>query len=184
MRNLDPSLATALSNSVIIPAILVMLSFRSGTKYIWSGSGNLSYNGQTYLGVGSLGSVELISEGIDVRADGTSIKLSGIDPSIQAECLLDIQLGSPAKIWFALLANGLSIIGAPYLLFNGTVDQPIITVAPAEVSIQLRLENNLINLQRASNRRYTSADQRIEHPNDCAFGWVELMNDIALRWGS
>ena len=184
MRNLDPSLAAALSNSVIIPAILVMLTFKSGTRYMWSGSGNLIYNGQTYLGVGALGTVESISEGIDVRADGTSIKLSGIDPTIQAECLTDIQLGAPAKIWFALLANGLNIIGIPYLLFNGTVDQPVVTVSPSEVSIQLRLENNLINLQRASNRRYTSADQRIEHPNDCAFGWVELMNDIALLWGT
>ncbi|WP_263377694.1 hypothetical protein [Granulicella paludicola] len=183
-RALDPALAAALSAGVIVPAILLMLTFKSGTRYVWSGVGNLVYDAQTYLGVGSLGSIGTIIEGTEVKADGTSVKLSGIDPVLQGECLTDIQLGAPAKIWFALFSEGTTLIGAPYLLFAGAVDKPTVIASPGEVTISLALENSLINLQRANQRRYTSADQREVYPTDTAFGWVEQLQDQALSWGA
>lgn len=184
MRNLDSTMAAALSAGVIRPAILVMLTLASGTQYIWSGVGNLVYNAQTYVGVGSLGSLGTITETTELQADGTTVKLSGIDPVLYSDCMTDIKLGAPANIWFALLANGTTLIGAPYLLFSGVVDKPTITVAPDDITITLALENELINLQRPSMRRYTSADQRIAFPFDTGFGWVETLNDIALVWGN
>jgi len=184
MRDLDPALASALSNGIIMPAILCMLTFASGTKYVWSGVGNLVYETQTYTGVGSLGTLGSINEGIEVKADGTTVKLSGIDPVLQAECMADIQLGAPAKIWFALFTQEGALIGAPYLIFSGSVDRPIVTVSPGEIAITLSLENKLIDLQRANQRRYTSADQRIAYPTDIGFAWVEILNDQALIWGT
>jgi len=182
-RQLDPSLASALSDGIIYPIVLVMLTFASSTKYVWSGVGNFVYNGNTYLGVGSLGSISTISEGSEVQADGINLKLSGIDPVFMGECMADIQLGAPAKVWFALVSEG-AIIGSPYLIFSGNVDQPKFNTSADECSITLSLENELVNLQRASQRRYTSADQRNFYPNDTAFGWVEQLNDQALVWGT
>lgn len=183
-RALDPAMAAALSNGIIVPAILMMLQFRTGTRWIWNGIGDFVYNAQTYKGVGSLGKIGAISEGTELKADGVTVMLSGIDPILQAECMTDIQLGAPAKIWFALFYNGTSIIGAPYLLFSGTVDRPTITISSETISISLELENKFIDLQRATQRRYTSADQRLRYPDDTAFSWVETLNDQALLWGT
>lgn len=52
------------------------------------------------------------------------------------------------------------------------------------LTIELALENRMIDLQRAINRRYTAANQHIQYPNDTAFNWVETLSDQALRWGS
>lgn len=99
------------------------------------------------------------------------------------EALNDIRLGGPVKIWVGLMAGG-SFIGTPYLVFRGTVDQPTVTTSPETgTSITLALENRLSNMQRASNRKYTSADQRIEFPDDIFFAFVEILQSIALREG-
>jgi hypothetical protein len=173
----------SLLSSPIRPGFLALLTFRTAVEYVWSGLGNLVYAGNTYRGVGSLGRIGSVSESTEVRAIGTTVTLSAIDPALLSECLNDIQLGAPAKIYFALFDASLNILGTPYPLFIGTVDQPVIQIGVNEMAISLKLENKLANLQRANMRRYTAADQRHYYPNDDAFNWVELLNDLALKWG-
>ena len=183
-RDLDPDLAAALSYGLIIPELLVELTFKSATKYVWSGPGNIVYDAQTYIGVGSLGKMGAVTEGVEVKADGTSLTLSGIDPTLLNESLTDILPGAPATISFGLLTQNVVLIGAPYQLFAGTMDQPKVTVGEKTISITIALENCMIDLSRPSQRRYTGADQRLYYPTDCAFDWVPQLIDIALNWGS
>lgn len=182
-RNLDSAFATALSSGLIQPFFMAQLTFNSQTEYIWTGVGNLVYNSQTYIGVGSFAKMGSIKEGTDVQAYGTSVTLSGIDPVLLAECMNDIKPGAPAKLWFGGLSNG-NIVGTPYLLFSGTMDQPSVSVGVDTISITLALESRMMNLSIPSNRRYTSADQRLKYPTDIGFSWVEQLNDLALSWGS
>jgi hypothetical protein len=183
MRDLDPSMQAALEAGVLVPALLAQITFVSGTEYIWSGVGPLVYGGNTYSGVGSLGTIGAISEGVEVKAAGTSVTLSGIDPTLYADSMDDIVTGQPAKIWFALLANG-AIIGAPFLAFSGLTDLPTVSEDGETISITINLENRLTNLQRANARRYTSADQRIKYPTDTFFAFVEALCNTANMWGS
>ena len=182
-RNLDSSMSAALSAGLIIPVLLCQLTFRSATRYIWTGVGNLVWDAQTYSGVGSLGKIGAIQEGVDVQADGTQVTLSGIDPTLLGECLTDIQVGAPAIFYFGLMANATTLIGSPYKLFAGTVDVPTVSPGADTISISLTLESRMVDLSRPTLRRYTSADQRIQYPDDIGFAWVEQLNDIALNWG-
>lgn len=183
-RNLDPATLAELSAGNVNPAFLVSLQFTSGVQYVWSGIGQIAYGGNIYQGVGSLGEISAISEGSEISAKGIALTLSGIDRTLLADCNADIQIGAPASVLFGLLTSGLQFIGSPYTIFGGTVDQSKISVGGDKLSISLALENKLIDLQRASNRRYTAADQRLRYPTDIGFNWVEPLNDIALRWGS
>lgn len=184
MRNLDPTLLAAMESGFIMPVFFAMLTFRTSTRYVWTGAGSISFNGQTYLGIGSLGQVGGVNEGVQVKAEGTSVTLSGIDPALLNECMTDIQLGAPATLWFGLMTNTRLLIGTPYKLFSGSIDKPTVSVGAATISITLNLESRLIDLSRPSNFRYTTADQHIAYPNDSAFTWVEILNDQALIWGS
>jgi hypothetical protein len=167
---------------VLQPAWLLQITFKSQTVYCWSGPGSLVWNGQTFKGVGDLGKVGDISEGVSTQASGTTVTLSGIDPLILGECMTDIQLGATARIWKGAWSNG-AIVGTPYQIFRGQVDKPSFDVSSKTLAITLALESRIVNLQRASSRRYTSADQRVNYPTDSAFGWVEQLNDLALVWG-
>jgi hypothetical protein len=77
-RNLDPTLAAGLSAGLIQPVVLVSLTLKSGVENVWSGIGDLVWNGITFSGVGYLGSIGPIGEGSAVKADGTTVTLSGI----------------------------------------------------------------------------------------------------------
>ena len=182
MRNLDPQMAVGLQAGVIVPAFFAQITFKSQTSYVWTGYGPFAWAGNTYLGVGALAGIGDITEGIEVKADGTSVSLSGIDPDLYAESMADIQVGAPAYLWFALLAQG-QILGQPYMIFGGYVDKPTVSTGDNEITITLALETRMTNLQRANCRTYSSADQRVKYPNDSAFAYVEQLNDIAVNWG-
>lgn len=173
----------ALAAGVIVPAIMADLTFVTGTQYVWSGVGSLTYAGNTYTGVGTLGSIGTISEGVDVKANGTTVTLSGIDATLYGDCMNDIQLGASAKLRLALLSQG-AIIGTPQLIFSGLIDQPTVSEGGDTISITLALETRMTNLQRPRMIRYSSADQRLRCPTDNSMQFIEQLNDEALIWGT
>ena len=107
-----------------------------------------------------------------------------LGPRMMHEALADIRLGAPAKIWLAMFDGGPALLGSPYLIFRGVVDKPNIKISPDGSTITIALENRLINLQRANNRKLTSADQRIYFPNDNGFAYVEILQEMSLQEGS
>lgn len=182
-RNVSSPLLAAVTGNQFAPIFLLDLTLSSGVQYVWSGVGTLAWNGHNYLGVGSLGNVGAVSEGVEVKAEGTTVTLSGIDSTLLNDCLNEIQLGAPATIWFGALSVAGALVGTPYPLFVGTVDKPLIPIGPDTISISLALETRMSNLQRPTNRRYTAADQRYHYSDDIGFSWVEPLNDVAQRWG-
>jgi hypothetical protein len=181
-RTADSTLQAALAASGIAPVFLADLAFTSGLQHAWTGVGELAWNGNTYLGVGSLGSIGGVTEGVSVHAAGTSVTLSGIDSTLLADCLGDIQIGAPATLWLGAWQNG-ALVGTPYKWFGGTVDKAPIVTSPKTIAITLSLESRMSLLQRGTNRRYTATDQRRYYPDDMGFDWVEIYNDTADRWG-
>ncbi|MGF7180381.1 hypothetical protein [Tunturiibacter psychrotolerans] len=182
-RALDPAMEAALAAGVIQPFFMAILSFKSSIQYVWTGYGNLVWNSQTYLGVGSFASVGTIAESTEIEATGISLTLSGIDPVLEGDSQNDMVPGAQANLYFGLLANG-AIIGSPYMVFGGAMDKATIDMGPDTMSITIDIESRMIDFTRASNRRYTSADQRLYFPTDTAFDQVPALNDQALIWGS
>ena len=186
-RNLDPAFAASLTARNVALAFLSMITFASSTQYVWSGVGPLSWGGNTFLGVGSLGYVGAVAGGTEVKATGTQVALSGIDPVFLGEAMADVHLGAPATIWLASFDTSTGrpvMIGAPDVLFAGFVDKPPVAFGVEKIAIALMLEDEMINHERASCRRYTNDDQAVKYPDDTAFLHVEQLNDLALRWGS
>jgi hypothetical protein len=181
-RNLPTPMIVAITSNDATLCILVDLTLMTGVQYVWSGVGTVVWNGHAYQGVGALGSIGDITESTDGKADGTSVGLSGVDPAILNDCLNEIKLGAPTTIWFGVLSEG-ALLCDPYPLFKGTVDKPNVPINPDDIKITLALENRMSNLQRASNRRYTTADQRYYYPNDSFFNFVETLSDVAVVWG-
>lgn len=181
-RNIDSGLMAAMSSGHLVPAFFAQLGFRSTTEYVWTGVGPLVVDAQTYTGLGSLAKLGAVSEDIDVNAQGTVVTLSGIDPTILNECLTDIKSGAIANIWVGAFSGGTLI--ARYLMFSGVVDKPEVSVQVDTISISLALESRLLDLGRATQRRYTAADQNSVFPTDTAFNWVEILSDASWNWGS
>lgn len=182
-RNLDSPTQQQLQANQIYLAFLLQITFTTGTYYLCTLPNNLSWNDQTWVGTGSLGQVGEIAEGTNIQAYGTSVTLSGIDPTLLADCLSDIQIGAAAILYVAFFTPSMALVTAPTCVFSGQVDKPGIQCGAESVAITLNLESPMIRLQRGSFRRYTTPDQHIDHPGDTGFDWVPSLNFLALQWG-
>lgn len=118
--------------------------------------------------------------GLAVYYEGTPVT----NTSLLYEAMSDVRVGAAAKIWFGFLSAAGAIVGQPFLAFSGMVDEPDVKDDPEGTKIVLALENRLRNLQRASQRRYTAADQKLDYRNDSGLNFVEMLQEISLVWGS
>lgn len=190
-RSMDAALASAFSSKRLYPLFLVDLPINNDTIHVWSGVGNFTWNGNTYLGVGSLGTITPATEGTDITAQGASISLSGVNKAYVNDALSDVQLGAVATIWMgALDPDTVTLIGQPVVMFRGLVDAPTVSIpatqsddgTPATSTITIPLESRLATLGSGQQRKYSRADQNLKYPDDTAFNWVSLMNYLALKW--
>lgn len=181
-RNADSGLLTAFASGLLVPAIFAQLGFRSSTQYAWSGVGPIIVDAQTYSGVGSVTNVGAVVEGLDVQAAGTTLTMNGIDPAILDECMTDIKSGGVGRLWVGAF-SGLTL-AARYLWFDGVIDKATVNQSDTTSGITLALESRLLDLGRATIRRYTAADQNDVYPTDTSMNWVEILSDAAFNWGS
>jgi len=63
------------------------------------------------------------------------------------------------------------------------MDEMNIDEGPDFGTIELKVENKLIDLERARVRRYTSGYQKSKFPNDKGLDFVEDLQDKEIVWG-
>ena len=184
-RPLTSGLMAAIQANVVRPALFVEGHFVSGIVYMWTGIGNITWNGHTWIGVGSLGGITPIEEGGNVEAKGITLSLSGIDQSLLADALQELQQGLPVLVYLGTFDNASppNLIADPFTAWAGRMDQPTIDVAGDSATISINCENRLIDMDVAVDRRYTIDDQQMDFPGDLGFQWVNALQSRMLIWG-
>src|ERR1700722_9280600 len=183
-RNITPAVLAAFSSNQFQPALFVQMQFTTSTVYVWTGFGSITWNGQTWIGVGGLLSVgDGIEDGSSVEARGITLTLSGIDPTLLPDCMSDVQLGLPVTIWMAAMSGG-APIPDPVMLWSGAMDQPALSVNANEARINLACENLLVSMRTPADRRYTTQDQQMDWPGDLGFIVVDALQEISIYWGT
>jgi hypothetical protein len=183
-RNLDTSLKTALQADVVLPRLLIKADFDSGTVYLWSGNGDLSWDGQTWSGASSLLHVTSMEEGTEIKANGTNIVLSGIPSDMLSLALSEQYQGRSVVIYLGAIDSSNTFVTDPIILFRGFMDIMSINESAETATIGVTVENRLIDFERPRVFRYTSEDQKIKYPDDLGFDFVNDLQDKKIRWGS
>jgi hypothetical protein len=177
------AMAVQLSASHIRPLFLMSAQFTDGTIYVWSGMGTLSWNGQTWIGLGTLGTISGVEESSEIKANNVTFTLSGIDPSLLGEALNQARQGYPVTLWFGFLDDQLNVVADPVQAYSGRMDVPVIEEGSDTSTISLTVENRLIDLNRTKERRYTDQDQQIDFPGDTGFRYVAALQNWNGVWG-
>lgn len=182
-RDISTGFKTEIEADALCPIRLIKAEFDSGTVFLWSGIGVISYNGDTYLGAGHLLEISEIKEEQDLRSNGTSFKLSGVDSSLTAIALNEKVRGREISVYESVLDDIGQIVGEPYLSFSGAMDSMSMSENGAESSISIMAENDLSDLTIVRERRYTPEDQKAVYPDDRGLDFVPKIQDIELTWG-
>jgi hypothetical protein len=172
--------ATAVLNR---PALFFEAVFISATLRLWSGIGDISWNGQTWLGNGWLGFPSGAEETEEIQASGLQIFLSGVPQAILSLVLQEIKQGASGKLYLGFLNNSGAVISDPYLLFDGLADTGVINESVESANISINYESKLIDFERSREFRYTHESQRFWFPTDRGFEYVSSLQDWTGFWG-
>jgi len=194
-RFLTTAMQAALCAPVLRCALLANLQFADNTIYVWSGIGPITWNGNTYQGVGTLGEISTISEDSTIEAKSVVFSLSGIPADLVSEVLWETRILRRAQAYFALWDDTGNLIANPVLSYQGKMDQPSISDDGQTCSISISTENVLVDLNRPCYRRYTNDDQQIDlaatltrlglpaNTVDTGFRWVAGLQEQITFWG-
>ena len=182
-RNLTAAQLAEITAQNMRPAIFCQLLFTSGFIYLWSGIGSISWNGQTWQGVGTYGNISAIPESADLTALGIKLTLSGIPASLITSALGEVRQGSPVIIYQGFLTPTGGVVSNPNNAWSGRMDVCEIAEAGETAVISITAESRLLDLNRSRERRYQKQDQAIDFPGDTGFDFVPSLQELSLVWG-
>ena len=184
-RNINPESLAALQTGNVRLAILISMAISSGTAYVWTGYGNIVYNGNTYLGMGTLLNISNIAESNTVVSQGVTLTLDGVSPDNISQALTDVPQGGAVYIYLVFMTAANAIIGVPITTFSGQTDGITINENPdGDCSVSLDVENRLTQLQRDRTFRWTMAQQAELYPGDQGFLYTANLQDYVALWGA
>ena len=150
---------------------------------VWTGMGDLTYDSETYTGVGDLLSISEIKETSDVSATGINVALTGVKSSLIAVAKNHEYQGRELTVRLGAFDEAGSLIADPVIIFSGFMDTMTIAEAGEYSTITIAVENKLVAFERSRVRRYTAEDQKIDHPTDKGFEYVTDIVEKEIIWG-
>ena len=207
-RVLPTTIVDALDDNVIYPFFAVEMNFDADNVLrLWTGVGTLTFEGVSWTGAGTLLGISSVEETKEIAAKGANISITGLPSEVLALALSTPYQGRTCKIYFGMFAKGsLQKESANFILledgsrieledrstglteiFTGYMDQMNVSEDAQTGTIQVSVENKLIDLERARVARYTAEYQRSRNiagaSTDAGFDFVADMQDQKLAWG-
>ena len=186
-RALTSSTLNNIGLNIVYPFFAVELKFDgSQTLRMWTGVGTLTLtDGTEWFGSGNLITISEVDETSQISAKGAEITLSGIPSSVISLALSEPYQGRECNIYFGTFDNGDQTTAPKNFneIFSGYMDQMNIEESSDTATIQLKVENKLIDLERARIARFTSAYQKSKYPSDNGLNFIESMQDKKINWG-
>jgi hypothetical protein len=182
-RNLTTAVSNQLSAGELQPFFAIKLNFDSGSLKLWTGYGDITVDSETYTGGGQFLGISSVEETVEVAARGVTMSLNGIDASLITLALTENYQTRSAKVFLGVISSG-AVVADPYLVFDGRMDVMTIDDGGETATISMTAESRLIDLERPKLRRYTSEDQKLNHPDDIGLDFVASLQEKEIAWGS
>jgi len=181
-RELPTNLQANLDDNVVYPFFAIEMFFDGNTLRTWTGMGDLVYDGNTWIGSGSLLAVSTVEETNEISVRGVTLNLSGIPSELISLALSTPYQGRVCNVYLGMLDKVLDTYDLTPI-FSGYMDKMDISEAAETCSIEMAVENKLIDLERARVSRFTSGYQKSLYPNDLGLDFVESLQDRPISWG-
>ena len=182
-RSLTSGMQSAVTADLVRPILLVQCAFDSGNLNLWNGIGDLTVDSVDYVGAGTLLSVGEISETSELAANGLNVALSGVTEPLISKARDEDYQGRELKVLMGAMDDSNSVIADPVIIFSGFMDTMVINDGAETATIQVTVENRLIEFERNRVRRYTAEDQKIDYPNDKGLEFVAEIAEKEITWG-
>ena len=148
-----------------------------------TGTGTATIN---WFGVGDLGAISQVEEGLDVSPYAITLTLSGLDSTIASAALTEDYFMHPATIYIGVLDPATDLlITNPTQIWAGYMDQMNMSVgADGGDGIELICESELSRFNRSLNLMYTNVAQQEKSTGDLFFNHIHKVQGAKINWGA
>jgi hypothetical protein len=192
MAEFPLAIAAQLAGNTVRAAPLVHFDFRTTPMRLWPGFGPLEAAGETWLGLGDLGSISGTGAGPGQVVEEMAFSLAG-GPELLANFAEDAEeaTGREVEVWLQFFDEGWAPLDDPFQIFWGVMgplkvergesgDDPL--TARATRLLSVTAANAFINRGRPSYGFFTDRDQKARKPGDNIFLNIARMSEIKVRW--
>jgi len=184
-RGFPAAVATALAQQNVAIVTFAKLEFPSGIVYLHNSLGSYTWGGHDWLGVGDLGSISQVEEGLDVSPYAITLTLSGLDATISGAALTEDYYLHGVTVYLGVLDTDDVLIDTPTQIWAGFMDQMNMTVgADGGDAIQLVAESELSRFNKSLNLMYTNTAQQERSSGDLFFNFLHRIEGAKINWGS
>ncbi len=181
-RGLPASVVTELEAPILRLEYLFEGDFQTAPLRLWTGLGDLSWSGKTWLGNGWLQEPGAFREISGRNSDGVTIELSGVPSEIISVILSDTIRTSNGAVYLAFFNDADSLIHVQPM-FVGELDRVVAREDPFRPEIQISYEPKSARIRVPREERWTHEAQRAEDPTDKGFEYVTFLLQQRIYWG-
>lgn len=206
-RDLNADTISEINKATVFPFFAVELLFDGGQILrLWTGHGTLVLPDTTqWAGAGTLLGISRVEETSELAVKGATLTLSSVPSNVLALALVEPYQGRVCRLYFGTFTEGTLVQeNSAYILlqdgtriglegsnrrtafneiFSGYMDQMNIEETGDTSTIELKIENKLIDLERARVARYTSGYQKSVYAGDLGLDFIEDLQDKPISWG-
>lgn len=182
-REIDPDVKALLTSGASFSvALLVDIEFPEPYRLRFTTKlDNIEFNGQTFFGLGSLGSVSMPSQDGELSPAEYEVVLSGISDEILEAATQLNYLNHKATAYVQYMTEEFVDVGTPRILWQGLTDGANINYGKNS-SVMVRIKDRLVDWSRPRIEYYNNGDQRAKYPNDRGFEFVAQVAKKDAKW--
>jgi hypothetical protein len=162
--------------------LAVAFDFPSGAARFWTGIGDISISGDTYLGAGTLGSISMPEERSSLSFESKVYRLAGVDPSLVSESDIDDSFGRSVTEYFGFLnPDTRQLIDTPEVNWEGRIDS-MRRVDGSNPLIEVKAEHRLVMLDQTDDWCFTHEHQQQFYAADLGFDRIPTLELKQITW--
>jgi hypothetical protein len=177
-RTIPSAILTALAQPEVQPFYAVEFMFDTAPVRLWTGYGDRTIDGETYLGAGSLLAISGLEEAGDMSAKGVSVTLSSLPASLISLAWQEPFMRRKARILF-----GVQNVDDFVEVFSGYMNEMPIEDSAESGTISVLIDSKIVETERSRDIRYTHESQQTLYPGDTFFSYVADLADKEVMWG-
>lgn len=177
------SMLDAMEQPNVCLVLAAEIDFPSGVTRVHTGTGQIIVNGQTFLGVGTLGEVGAVTEENTTSSSTMSMTLNGLDLTLVGETLNEECVGRNVTVYVAAMSQTNGAIIAANILFEGFIADSALQAGNTN-ALSYTIANVFERWSYGLSDRYTDESQQRLHPGDRFFRYVAQMAERSIYWGN
>ena len=182
-QGVDSAIISRLGADTSEPFFAIKAEFDTDDVLVWSGSGDLTLNSETYAGAGTLLTVSKIEEDSEIASNGIAVALSYMDKTVLNYALVENYQNRPITVFLGFTMGGSNEVAGSMTVFKGRMQSMKINDSTDGAIISLTAESRLNDLRRPRGYRYTNDSQDHLFSGDKGLAFVQTLQEQQILWG-